>query len=72
MATPCTLCRHCVFFRHPIEMLLLFQKSSLEQSLEESRAELLAVRTNHADTVSSLEAQVNQFISSRTTRSLLY
>lgn len=44
-------------------MLLLFQKSSLEQSLEESRAELLAVRTNHADTVSSLEAQVNQFIS---------
>uniref|UniRef100_A0A8D3D060 Golgin subfamily A member 1 n=1 Tax=Scophthalmus maximus TaxID=52904 RepID=A0A8D3D060_SCOMX len=39
---------------------LLQEKSSLEQSLEETRAELLAVRTNHADTVSSLEAQVNQ------------
>ncbi|KAF0033360.1 hypothetical protein F2P81_013426 [Scophthalmus maximus] len=36
---------------------LLQEKSSLEQSLEETRAELLAVRTNHADTVSSLEAQ---------------
>uniref|UniRef100_A0A672HLQ9 Golgin subfamily A member 1 n=1 Tax=Salarias fasciatus TaxID=181472 RepID=A0A672HLQ9_SALFA len=39
---------------------LLQEKSSLEQSLEESRAELLAVRTNHADTVSSLEAQVSR------------
>ncbi|AWP06625.1 putative golgin subfamily A member 1 [Scophthalmus maximus] len=39
---------------------LLQEKSSLEQSLEETRAELLAVRTNHADTVSSLEAQVAQ------------
>lgn len=64
ITTPCSLCSH-YFFRHPIEMLLLFQKSSLEQNLEESRAELLAVRTNHADTVSSLEAQVNQFITSR-------
>lgn len=41
---------------------MVLQKSSLEQSLEESRAELLAVRTNHADTVSLLEAQVNQLI----------
>lgn len=40
-------------------LLLGFQKSSLEQSLEETRGELLVVRTNHADTVSSLEAQVN-------------
>ncbi|XP_071337892.1 golgin subfamily A member 1 isoform X2 [Trachinotus anak] len=39
---------------------LLQEKSSLEQSLEETRAELLAVRTNHADTVSSLEAQVSK------------
>uniref|UniRef100_A0A8D2ZDY6 Golgin subfamily A member 1 n=1 Tax=Scophthalmus maximus TaxID=52904 RepID=A0A8D2ZDY6_SCOMX len=39
---------------------LLQEKSSLEQSLEETRAELLAVRTNHADTVSSLEAQVSR------------
>ncbi|CAK6959657.1 golgin subfamily A member 1 [Scomber scombrus] len=39
---------------------LLQEKSSLEQSLEESRAELLVVRTNHADTVSSLEAQVSK------------
>ena len=31
----------------------------MEESLEESRAELLALRTNHADTVGSLEAQVN-------------
>uniref|UniRef100_A0A7N8XW48 Golgin subfamily A member 1 n=1 Tax=Mastacembelus armatus TaxID=205130 RepID=A0A7N8XW48_9TELE len=36
---------------------LLQEKSSLEQNLEETRAELLAVRTNHAGTVSSLEAQ---------------
>ncbi|XP_030273210.1 golgin subfamily A member 1 isoform X2 [Sparus aurata] len=39
---------------------LLQEKSSLEQSLEETRAELLVVRTNHADTVSSLEAQVSR------------
>ncbi|XP_076587501.1 golgin subfamily A member 1 isoform X2 [Chaetodon auriga] len=39
---------------------LLLEKSSLEQSLAETRAELLAVRTNHADTVSSLEAQVSR------------
>ncbi|KAM9359856.1 golgin subfamily A member 1 [Symphorus nematophorus] len=39
---------------------LLQEKSSLEQSLEETRAELLAVRTNHADSVSSLEAQVSK------------
>ncbi|XP_041793916.1 golgin subfamily A member 1 isoform X2 [Chelmon rostratus] len=39
---------------------LLLEKSSLEQSLEETRAELLTVRTNHADTVSSLEAQVSR------------
>ncbi|XP_040011482.1 golgin subfamily A member 1 isoform X3 [Xiphias gladius] len=39
---------------------LLQEKSSLEQSLEETRAELLAVRTNHADIVSSLEAQVSR------------
>uniref|UniRef100_A0A8C4NUS1 Golgin subfamily A member 1 n=1 Tax=Dicentrarchus labrax TaxID=13489 RepID=A0A8C4NUS1_DICLA len=39
---------------------LLQEKSSLEQSLEETRAELLAVRTNHADTVCSLEAQVSR------------
>nr|XP_046241980.1 golgin subfamily A member 1 isoform X3 [Scatophagus argus] len=39
---------------------LLQEKSSLEQSLEETRAELLAVRTNHADTVSSLETQVSR------------
>lgn len=32
----------------------------MEQTLEETRAELLAVRTNHADTVSSLEAQVSR------------
>uniref|UniRef100_A0A3B5B3G3 Golgin subfamily A member 1 n=1 Tax=Stegastes partitus TaxID=144197 RepID=A0A3B5B3G3_9TELE len=38
----------------------LQEKSSLEQSLEETRAELLAVRTNHADTVSSLETQVSK------------
>uniref|UniRef100_A0A3Q3MUS7 Golgin subfamily A member 1 n=1 Tax=Mastacembelus armatus TaxID=205130 RepID=A0A3Q3MUS7_9TELE len=39
---------------------LLQEKSSLEQNLEETRAELLAVRTNHAGTVSSLEAQVSR------------
>ncbi|XP_070820123.1 golgin subfamily A member 1 isoform X2 [Chaetodon trifascialis] len=39
---------------------LLLEKSSLEQSLVETRAELLAVRTNHADTVSSLEGQVSR------------
>ncbi|XP_041855580.1 golgin subfamily A member 1 isoform X2 [Melanotaenia boesemani] len=39
---------------------LLQEKSSLELSLEETRAELLAVRTNHADTVSSLEAEVSK------------
>uniref|UniRef100_A0A3P8T416 Golgin subfamily A member 1 n=1 Tax=Amphiprion percula TaxID=161767 RepID=A0A3P8T416_AMPPE len=39
---------------------LLQEKSSLWQSLEETRAELLAVRTNHADTVSSLETQVSR------------
>ncbi|XP_008415581.1 golgin subfamily A member 1 isoform X3 [Poecilia reticulata] len=39
---------------------LLQEKSDLELNLEESRAELLAVRTNHADTVSSLEAQVSK------------
>uniref|UniRef100_A0A669EHB7 Golgin subfamily A member 1 n=1 Tax=Oreochromis niloticus TaxID=8128 RepID=A0A669EHB7_ORENI len=38
---------------------LLQEKSSLEQSLDETRTELLAVRTNHADTVSSLEAQIS-------------
>uniref|UniRef100_A0A8C8DZA7 Golgin subfamily A member 1 n=1 Tax=Oryzias sinensis TaxID=183150 RepID=A0A8C8DZA7_9TELE len=37
---------------------LLQEKSSLESSLEETRAELLAAKTNHADTVSSLEAQI--------------
>ncbi|KAM9393436.1 golgin subfamily A member 1 isoform 1-T1 [Pholidichthys leucotaenia] len=39
---------------------LLHEKSSLEHSLEETRAELLTVRTNHADTVSSLETQVSR------------
>ncbi|KAM9744391.1 golgin subfamily A member 1 isoform 1-T1 [Menidia menidia] len=39
---------------------LLQEKSNLERSLEETRAELLTVRTNHADTVSSLEAQVSR------------
>ncbi|XP_014897309.1 golgin subfamily A member 1 isoform X3 [Poecilia latipinna] len=38
----------------------LQEKSDLELNLEETRAELLAVRTNHADTVSSLEAQVSK------------
>lgn len=40
----------------------VLQKSSLEVSLEESRAELLALRTDHADTVNNLEAQVRQFV----------
>lgn len=35
------------------------QKSSLEQSVEESRAELLSLRRNHAERVGSLEAQVH-------------
>ncbi|XP_041644068.1 golgin subfamily A member 1 [Cheilinus undulatus] len=39
---------------------LLQEKSSLEQSLEETRAELLVARTNHADTVSALETQVSK------------
>ncbi|XP_012776603.2 golgin subfamily A member 1 isoform X3 [Maylandia zebra] len=39
---------------------LLQEKSSLEQSLDGTRAELLAVRTDHADAVSSLEAQVSR------------
>lgn len=39
---------------------LLQEKSSLEQTLDETRAELLAARTNHADTVSSLEVQVSR------------
>ncbi|XP_005733672.1 golgin subfamily A member 1 isoform X2 [Pundamilia nyererei] len=39
---------------------LLQEKSSLEQSLDRTRAELLAVRTDHADAVSSLEAQVSR------------
>ncbi|KAM4745513.1 golgin subfamily A member 1 isoform 2-T2 [Anableps anableps] len=39
---------------------LLQEKCGLELSLEETRVELLAVRTNHADTVSTLEAQVSK------------
>ncbi|XP_058492056.1 golgin subfamily A member 1 isoform X1 [Solea solea] len=39
---------------------LLQEKSIVEQSVAETRAELLTVRTNHADTVSSLEAQVSR------------
>ncbi|XP_075903109.1 golgin subfamily A member 1 isoform X3 [Nelusetta ayraudi] len=39
---------------------LLKEKSSLEVSLEESRAELLALRTDHADTVNNLEAQISR------------
>ncbi|XP_024131123.1 golgin subfamily A member 1 isoform X2 [Oryzias melastigma] len=39
---------------------LLQEKSSLDSSLEETRAELLAVKTNHADTVNSLETQVSK------------
>ncbi|KAK7934006.1 hypothetical protein WMY93_004902 [Mugilogobius chulae] len=43
---------------------LLQEKSSLEQTVEETRAELLTARTNHADTVSSLKAQVSRMSSS--------
>ncbi|XP_054876503.1 golgin subfamily A member 1 isoform X3 [Poeciliopsis prolifica] len=39
---------------------LLQEKTDLERNLEQMRAELLAVRTSHADTVSSLEAQVSK------------
>ncbi|KAM9810533.1 golgin subfamily A member 1 [Neosynchiropus ocellatus] len=39
---------------------MLQEKSSLEQRLEETRGELVAVRTNHAETVSTLEAQVSK------------
>ncbi|XP_059193207.1 golgin subfamily A member 1 isoform X2 [Centropristis striata] len=39
---------------------LLQEKSSLEQCVEESRTELLVLRTNHADTVSSLETQISK------------
>ncbi|KAF7649346.1 hypothetical protein LDENG_00143090 [Lucifuga dentata] len=39
---------------------LLQEKCSLDQSLEEARAELLLLRTNHAETVGSLEAQVTR------------
>lgn len=45
-------------FERPV--VAVSQKSSLEVSLEESRAELLALRTDRADTVNDLEAQVNQ------------
>lgn len=45
---------------------LLQEKSSLEQTLEDTRAELLTARTNHADTVSSLEAQVSRMSSTIT------
>ncbi|KAJ4942038.1 hypothetical protein JOQ06_011908, partial [Pogonophryne albipinna] len=38
----------------------LQEKCGLEQNLEETRAELLLVRTNHADTVSALETQVSK------------
>ncbi|XP_033974180.1 golgin subfamily A member 1 isoform X2 [Trematomus bernacchii] len=38
----------------------LKEKCGLEQNLEETRAELLLVRTNHADTVSALETQVSK------------
>ncbi|MEQ2259820.1 hypothetical protein XENORESO_019209 [Xenotaenia resolanae] len=43
---------------------LLQEKSNLELNLEETRKELLIVRTNHTDTVSTLEAQVKQHICS--------
>ncbi|XP_076005568.1 golgin subfamily A member 1 isoform X2 [Genypterus blacodes] len=39
---------------------LLQEKCNLEQSLEEAQAELLLVRTNHADALSPLEAQVSR------------
>ncbi|KAK5931786.1 hypothetical protein CgunFtcFv8_003553 [Champsocephalus gunnari] len=38
----------------------LQEKCGLEQNLEETRAELLLVRTNHADAVSALETQVSR------------
>uniref|UniRef100_A0A8C8EMC7 Golgin subfamily A member 1 n=1 Tax=Oncorhynchus tshawytscha TaxID=74940 RepID=A0A8C8EMC7_ONCTS len=38
---------------------LLKEKSTLEQRLEDTRVELLEARTNHADTVSSLETQIS-------------
>ncbi|XP_035591624.1 golgin subfamily A member 1-like isoform X1 [Oncorhynchus keta] len=39
---------------------LLKEKSTLEQTLEDTRLELLQARTNHADTVSSLETQISR------------
>uniref|UniRef100_A0A4W5N992 Golgin subfamily A member 1 n=1 Tax=Hucho hucho TaxID=62062 RepID=A0A4W5N992_9TELE len=39
---------------------LLKEKSTLEQRLEDMRVELLEARTNHADTVSSLETQISR------------
>ncbi|XP_077417990.1 golgin subfamily A member 1 isoform X2 [Vanacampus margaritifer] len=45
---------------------LLQERSSLEQRLEETRTELLEFRTKHADTVSSLEAQVSKMTCSIT------
>uniref|UniRef100_A0A8C7KH32 Golgin subfamily A member 1 n=1 Tax=Oncorhynchus kisutch TaxID=8019 RepID=A0A8C7KH32_ONCKI len=39
---------------------LLKEKSTLEQTLEDTRVELLQARTNHADTVSSLETQISR------------
>uniref|UniRef100_A0A674ABA3 Golgin subfamily A member 1 n=1 Tax=Salmo trutta TaxID=8032 RepID=A0A674ABA3_SALTR len=39
---------------------LLKEKSTLEQMLEDTRVELLQARTNHADTVSSLETQISR------------
>ncbi|XP_011616866.2 golgin subfamily A member 1 isoform X1 [Takifugu rubripes] len=38
----------------------LQEKSNLEENLEGSRAELLALRTDHADAVGALEAQVSR------------
>uniref|UniRef100_A0A8C6WMZ2 Golgin subfamily A member 1 n=1 Tax=Neogobius melanostomus TaxID=47308 RepID=A0A8C6WMZ2_9GOBI len=45
---------------------LLQEKSSLEQSLEDTRAQLVTARTDHADTVSSLETQVSRLSSTIT------
>ncbi|XP_040051339.2 golgin subfamily A member 1 isoform X1 [Gasterosteus aculeatus] len=45
---------------------LLHEKCGLEQSLEVTRAELLQVRTDHADTVSSLETQLSRMSCSLT------
>ncbi|XP_024294835.1 golgin subfamily A member 1 isoform X1 [Oncorhynchus tshawytscha] len=39
---------------------LLKEKSTLEQTLEDTRVELLQARTNHADMVSSLETQISR------------